>query len=103
MKKKKPAGEEYLIPDVGMDRPKKLRKKEKGAKARDRHGQGKGCTVHGRPRVGARATDSYETQAMLYLEEMRAEYAKAFSRIDIFSKVEGNLNTPEDPKSRTPA
>ena len=44
--------------------------------------------------------DSYEKQVTLYLEEMRAEYAKAFSRIDIFSKVEGNLNTPEDPESR---
>ena len=53
--------------------------------------------------LGHAPRDSYETQATLYLEEMRAEYAKAFSRIDIFSKVEGNLNTPEDPKSRTPA
>ena len=44
--------------------------------------------------------DSYEKQATLYLEEMRAEYAKASSRIDIFSKVEGNLNTPEDPASQ---
>ena len=29
--------------------------------------------------------DSYEKQVTLYLEEMRAEYAKASSRIDIFS------------------
>ena len=53
--------------------------------------------------LGHAPRDSYEKQVTLYLEEMRAEYAKASSRIDVFSKVEGNLNTPEDPKSRTPA
>ena len=104
MKKKKPAGEEGLIPGVGMDRPKKLRKKEKDAKAMDRHGPGKDCASYTADHVlGHAPRDSYEKQATLYLEEMRAEYAKASSRIDIFSKVEGNLNTPEDPKSRTPA
>ena len=90
MKKKKPAGEECLIPDVGMDRPKKLRKKEKGAKARDRHGQGKDCAPYTADHVfGHAPRDSYEKQATLYLEEMRAEYAEISSCIDMFSKVGG--------------
>ena len=35
----------------------------------------------------------------MYPEELRAEYAKASSRLNIISKVEGNLNTTDDPES----
>ena len=101
MKKKKPAGEEGLIPGVSMDRPKKLRKKEKDAKARDRHGMGKDCAPYTADHVlGHAPRDSYEKQFTLYPEELRAEYAKASSRINIFSKVESVLNTAKDPASQ---
>ena len=35
----------------------------------------------------------------MYPKELRAEYAKASSRLNIFSKVESTLNTADDPES----
>ena len=49
--------------------------------------------------LGHAPRDAYEKQAILYPEMIRAEYAKASSRLNIFSKVESNLNSPEDPES----
>ena len=49
--------------------------------------------------LGHAPRDSYEKQATLYPEELRAEYAKASSRLNIFSKVESTLNTADDPES----
>ena len=46
--------------------------------------------------LGHAPGDSYEEQAVLYPEKLRAEYAKASSRLNIFSKIEGNLNSPND-------
>ena len=40
-----------------------------------------------------------KSQAILYPENLRAEYAKASSHLNIFSKVESNLNTADDPAS----
>ena len=42
---------------------------------------------------------TYERQAVLYPEALRAEYAKASPYINIFSKVESILNTADDPAS----
>ena len=50
--------------------------------------------------IGHAPHDSYEKQAVLYPEDLRAEYAKASSRINIISKVESNLNSPDDPASQ---
>ena len=50
--------------------------------------------------LGHAPRDSYEKQFTLYPEELRAEYAKASSRINIFSKVESVLNTAKDPASQ---
>ena len=44
--------------------------------------------------------DTYEKQALLYPEKLRAEYAKASSLLNIFSKVESALNTAKDPESQ---
>ena len=60
-----------------------------------------GCKQYAADHVlGHAPRDSYEKQATLYPEELRAEYAKASSRINIFLKVEHNLNNPEDPESQ---
>ena len=60
-----------------------------------------GCKQYAADHVlGHAPRDSYEKQATLYPEELRAEYAKASSRINIFLKVEHNLNSPEDPESQ---
>ena len=48
--------------------------------------------------LGHAPRDSYEKQTILYPEELRAEYAKASSRINIISKVESVLNNQEDPE-----
>ena len=59
-----------------------------------------GCKQYAADHVlGHAPRDSYEKQATLYPEELRAEYAKASSRLNIFSKMEGNLNTADDPES----
>ena len=60
-----------------------------------------GCAQYAADHVlGHAPRDSYEKQAILYPEEMRKEYAKASSRINIFSKVENTLNGPQDPESQ---
>ena len=50
--------------------------------------------------IGHAPRDSYEKQATLYPEDLRAEYAKASSRLNIFSKVESTLGSPKDPESQ---
>ena len=56
-----------------------------------------GCAPYAAEHVlGHAPKDSYEEQAILYPAKLRAEYAKASSRINIFSKVEGNLNSPNN-------
>ena len=49
--------------------------------------------------LGHAPKDTYERQAVLYPEALRAEYAKASPYINIFSKVESILNTADDPAS----
>ena len=57
-----------------------------------------GCAQYAAEHVlGHAPRDPYEKQAILYPEMIRAEYAKASSRINIFSKVENILNSPDDP------
>ena len=59
-----------------------------------------GCKQYAADHVlGHAPRDSYEKQALMYPEELRAEYAKASSRLNIFSKVENTLNTADDPES----
>ena len=59
-----------------------------------------GCAAYVADHVlGHAPRDAYEKEAILYPEEMRKEYAKASSRLNIISKVESNLNNPEDPES----
>ena len=56
-----------------------------------------GCAQYAADHVlGHAPKDSYEKQAILYPEMIRAEYAKASSRINIFSKVENTLNSLDD-------
>ena len=60
-----------------------------------------GCAQYAAEHVlGHAPRDAYEKQAILYPEMLRAEYAKASSRINIFSKVESTLNSPKDPESQ---
>ena len=60
-----------------------------------------GCAQYAADHIlGHAPRDSYEKQAILYPEELRSEYAKASSRINIISKVESNLNSPKDPASQ---
>ena len=60
-----------------------------------------GCAQYAADHVlGHAPRDSYEKQATLYPEDLRAEYAKASSRINIFSKIENNLNGQNDPESQ---
>ena len=60
-----------------------------------------GCAAYVADHVlGHAPRDAYEKEAILYPEEMRKEYAKASSRLNIISKVESNLNNPEDPASQ---
>ena len=59
-----------------------------------------GCAQYAADHVlGHAPRDPYEKQAILYPEMLRTEYAKASSRLNIISKVESNLNSPEDPES----
>ena len=60
-----------------------------------------GCAAYVADHVlGHAPRDAYEKEAILYPEEMRKQYAKASSRLNIISKVESNLNNPEDPASQ---
>ena len=60
-----------------------------------------GCAQYAADHVlGHAPRDAYEKQAILYPEMLRAEYAKASSRLNIFSKVENTLNSPKDPESQ---
>ena len=60
-----------------------------------------GCAQYAADHVlGHAPRDAYEKQAILYPEMLRAEYAKASSRLNIFSKVAGTLNSPEDSESQ---
>ena len=60
-----------------------------------------GCASYAADHVlGHAPRDSYEKQAILYPENLRAEYAKASSHLNIFSKVESVLNTAKDPASQ---
>ena len=59
-----------------------------------------GCARYAAEHVlGHAPKDAYEKQAVLYPENLRAEYAKISPYINIFSKVESNLNTSDDPAS----
>ena len=59
-----------------------------------------GCASYAADHVlGHAPRDPYEKQAVLYPANLRAEYAKASSHLNIFSKVESNLNTADDPAS----
>ena len=59
-----------------------------------------GCKPYAADHVlGHAPRDAYEKSAILYPENLRAEYAKASSHLNIFSKVESNLNTADDPAS----
>ena len=59
-----------------------------------------GCAPYAADHVlGHAPRDAYEKQAILYPKNLRAEYAKASSHLNIFSKVESNLNTADDPAS----
>ena len=56
-----------------------------------------GCAQYAADHVlGHAPKDSYEKQAILYPEQLRAEYAKASPYINIFSKVESALNTADN-------
>ena len=60
-----------------------------------------GCASYAADHVlGHAPRDSYEKQAILYPENLRAEYAKASPHLNIFSKVESTLNTAKDPESQ---
>ena len=60
-----------------------------------------GCAQYAADHVlGHAPRDTYEKQALLYPEKLRAEYAKASSLLNIFSKVESTLNTAKDSESR---
>ena len=60
-----------------------------------------GCKQYAADHIlGHAPRDSYEKQAILYPEELRAEYAKASSSLNIISKVENNLNSQRDPESQ---
>ena len=60
-----------------------------------------GCAQYAADHVlGHAPRDTYEKQAILYPEALRAEYAKASSKINIFSKVESVLNSSKDPESQ---
>ena len=51
-----------------------------------------GCTQYAADHVlGHSPRDSYEKQAALYPEELRAEYAKASGRLNIFSSIKKHL------------
>ena len=59
-----------------------------------------GCAPYAADHIlGHAPRDAYEKQSILYPENLRAEYAKASSPLNIFSKVEGTLNTDKDPES----
>ena len=60
-----------------------------------------GCAPYAADHVlGHAPRDSYEKEAILYPEELRREYAKASSRINIITKAAGNMNSPDDPASQ---
>ena len=60
-----------------------------------------GCAQYAAEHIlGHAPRDSYEKQAILYPEKLRAEYAKASASLNIFSKVESNLNSSVDPESQ---
>ena len=60
-----------------------------------------GCARYAADHVlGHAPRDSYEKQATLYPEDLRREYAKASSRLNIFSKVENTLSSQKDPASQ---
>ena len=60
-----------------------------------------GCARYAADHVlGHAPWDTYERQPMLYPEELRAEYAKVSSRINVVSRVEGNLNSLDDTANR---
>ena len=60
-----------------------------------------GCKQYAADHIlGHAPRDAYEKQAILYPKELRAEYAKVSSRINIISKVESNLNSPMDSESQ---
>ena len=55
-----------------------------------------GCAQHVADHVlGHAPRDSYEKQATLYPEEMRAEYSKASGRLNIFTRIERCLAMPD--------
>ena len=56
-----------------------------------------GCARYAADHVlGHAPWDTYERQVMLYPKELRTEYTKASSRINVISRVEDNLNSLED-------
>ena len=60
-----------------------------------------GCKQYAADHIlGHAPRDSYEKQAVLYPEQLRAEYAKASASLNIFSKMESTLNSPKDPESQ---
>ena len=60
-----------------------------------------GCASYAADHVlGHAPRDTYEKQAILYPKNLRAEYAKASSHLNIFSKVDSILNTAKDPASQ---
>ncbi len=60
-----------------------------------------GCAQYAAEHVlGHAPRDSYEKQAILYPEKLRAEYARASASLNIFSKMESTLNSPKDPESQ---
>ena len=59
-----------------------------------------GCAQYAADHVlGHAPRDSYEKQAVLYPEKLRAEYAKASQFINVFSKMSNSLNITNDPAS----
>ena len=59
-----------------------------------------GCKQYAADHIlGYAPRNPYEKQAILYPEKLRAEYAKASSRLNIFSKMESTLDSFEDPES----
>ena len=60
-----------------------------------------GCAQYAAEHVlGHAPRDAYEKEAIMYPEEMRKEYAKASSRLNIFSKIASTMNSPKDPESQ---
>lgn len=56
-----------------------------------------GCKQYAADHVlGHAPRDSYEKQAVLYPDDLRAEYAKASSRLNIFARIESRLDSPDD-------